>query len=304
MKRVFISGTGNVGRNLIRLIQQYNTGVRITGLENRRGMISGDHLTNNDVDNFLKNPEKFGKNRERAEYDIFVDLRTASRDGRMELESYISEFQKGKNVVTANKSGLANYWPEIFQSCENENGHILYEATVAGGLPIFSTLRASCGYFKVRSFRGIVNLTSNYIIKKVNSGVPLKDAEEEAIRLGIAETDMSDDLTGKDSARKAVIVCNSLFGKKFRLSDFKYGGLNLNKIEQNSMLLVSINDDGEFKAQSDIQILEENDPFLKMAPTAMAAEIGFYGRANLTLIEEFDGPLETASAVLSDIINI
>ena len=303
MKRLFIAGTGNVGRNLVGLINAYKPDARVVAIENRRGLIQSPRMTATDQEMFLLHPERYPKGEVEVDYDVYVDLRTASLDGRMEMETYRQQMESGKSIVTANKSGLANYWPEIMAASRTTEKPILYEATVAGGLPIFSMIRHSAGYFPVTSFRGIVNLTANFILKKMASGSSFESAAMEAMKLGIAETNMDDDLSGKDSARKAVILSNSLFGKNLRLSGIDFSGIRSDSIS-NGMLLVIIEGGDHFSLRSGVVELNDSDPFLSMKPTAMAAEIGFMGRAGISISEEFDGPLETASAVLSDIIEI
>ncbi|MGP6240222.1 hypothetical protein ACNF40_07420 [Cuniculiplasma sp. SKW4] len=303
MKKIFIAGTGNVGRNLIDLINKYHPNLKIVGIENRRGLIQSENLTLKDQEDFLKNPHSFPKKDIDVEYEIYVDLRSATPDGKMEMETYREQFENGKNVVTANKSGLSNYWQEIMKSKENSERNILYEATVAGGLPLFTTIRHSASYFKITHFRGIVNLTSNYIIKGINSGLSMEQVTSEARKLGIAEENMDDDLSGKDSARKAIILANSLFGKNLRLKDISYGGFDpQNTLKR--MLLVTIDSTNGFSLRSGLEMLDSKDPFLSMGGTAMAADFKFQGRAGISIHEEFDGPVETASAVLNDILEI
>lgn len=303
MKRIFIAGTGNVGKKLIDLIVTYRPDLKIVGMENRRGLIQSENLTLKDIQDFMKNPKNYSRNEMTPDYDVYVDLRSATPDGKLEMETYKSQFDQGKDVVTANKSGLSNYWQEIMKSKENSQRDILYEATVAGGLPIFTTIRHSAGYFHINYFRGIVNLTSNFIIKSINSGMTMDDAIREARKMGIAEEKMEDDLSGKDSARKAVILANSLFGKNLRLGEIKYGGFDPEKTN-NSMLLVTIDSRGGFSLRSGLEILEQQDPYLSMKRTAMAADFKFEGRAGISIWEDFDGPTETASAVLNDILEI
>ena len=302
---VYLSGTGNVGRNLIQLIYNKNLPIRIAGIENRRGQILGNSITLTQYSDFMKNPSDYPikENPEDLDYDIYVDMRSASKTGTDETNTYVKLFESGKNLVTANKSGLANHWKKINASSIENNRKMFYEATVAGGLPLFSVLRNSLNGFQCSYFQGIVNLTANFVMRMMREGHNFEDACSLAVKEGIGETDMSDDLLGIDSARKAVILSNAIFGQSLSLSDIKYGGMIRNS-EKNQMLLVTIRKNEEFYVQSEVVSLEKNHPFLKFGPMAMGYRVGFEDRSILTVSEDYDGPVETAGAVLSDILSL
>ncbi len=253
----------------------------------------------------MKNPSEYPQkeNPEDLDYDVYVDMRSASRDGSFERDTYLKMFESGKNLITANKSGLANHWKKIDISRIENNKRMLYEATVAGGLPLFSVLRNSLNGFQCSYFQGIVNLTANFVMRMMRDGHSFEDACSMAVREGIGETDMSDDLLGIDSARKAVILSNAIFGKSLSLSDIKFGGMIKNS-EKNQMLLVTIGMNEEFYVNSEVVSLEKGHPFLKLGPMAMGYRAGFKDRSMLTVSEDYDGPVETAGAVLSDILSL
>ncbi|MHB1440562.1 MAG: hypothetical protein ACYCSO_06700 [Cuniculiplasma sp.] len=305
--RLYLAGTGNVSLNLIKLLSTENKIFSICGMENSRGQIySESGMNGKDMDEFLRHPEEYKKNLDvkNLDFDLYVDMRTASRNGERERDDYLNMFKGGKHVVTANKSGLANFFPEIMDGSLNNEKKIYFEATVAGGLPIFSLIKGSFPSFKVTRFRGVINLTSNFIMKKVRSGMSLNEARNIALREGVAETDMTDDLDGTDSARKAVIISNALFGQKLRLKEFNYDGIDQENIEKDTMLLADISSEGSFHAESKLFRLGMEDPFFSLDPMGMACEISFKERKPVFISENMDGPLETAGAVLSDLINL
>ena len=305
MTKLYIAGTGNVSKNLIKLMESI-PGLSIYGMENSRGSIYGyGPLDAGMIESFIKDPQSHGnhgKNVEDLEFEIYVDLRTASRDGVRERRTYEHMFNAGKHVVTANKSGLANFFPEIRKASVSSKRRILYEATVAGGLPIFSLLEGSFLPFSVKEFRGVVNLTSNFVLKNIRKGLKPEDAMNMAIKEGVAETDMKDDLDGTDSARKTVIIANALFGYSVRLSDLKYNGVDIQNVSEDTMVIAYVNDQGVIR--SGIEKLKSDDPLLRLDPMGMAAEISFNERAPVFISASRDGPLETAGAVLNDILSI
>ncbi len=303
MTKLYIAGTGNVAKNLMRLMEAV-PGISVYGMENSRGSIYGYGPLGSDmIQSFIQDPHSHGKHGmkvEDLEFDIYVDLRTASKDGVMERRTYEHMFSAGKSVVTANKSGLANFFPEIAEASHASRRKILYEATVAGGVPIFSLLQGAFLPFTVKEFRGVVNLTSNFVLKSIRMGLDPQEAKNQAIREGVAETDMTDDLDGTDSARKTVIVANALFGYPVRLKDLKYGGIDIENVTANSMVISYVNDQG--KIESGLRTLGSDDPLLHLDPMGMAAEIKFKERAPIFISANRDGPLETAGAVLNDIL--
>ena len=180
---------------------------------------------------------------------------------------------------------------------KNETGkRMLFEATVAGGLPIFSLLNSSLQGFQCNYFQGIVNLTANYVMRMITEGISFDEACKMAIKEGIGETDMSDDLTGLDSARKAIIISNAIFGQNLRLKDLKYEGIR-NSPDKNMRLLVTAGIDEKFTVTSRIESLETGDSFLRLDPMAMSMRMGFVGRSMVTVSEDTDGPVETAGGL-------
>ena len=307
MRKIYLAGTGNVSKNLLKLIFSSRQEITITGIENSRGMmVSENGLDYDEINKFMSSPGDHKKTGsiENLDFGTYVDMRTASKTGKMERDGYLKLMKNGKNIVTANKSGIANYFPEIGKASAEYGKKLLFEATVAGGLPVFSLIRSSFPSFTVNSFSGVVNLTSNFIMKKARSGMSLEDAKRKALEEGVAETDMTDDLDGTDSARKAVILANALFRTPLRLRDMKYSGVDLNNIKEDEMLLARLSMEDTLRVESKVFRLESDDPFLKLDPKGMACSIGFKERNPVYISENMDGPLETAGAVFSDILSV
>lgn len=302
MTSIFLNGSGNVGKNLLKMLSDYN--IKVAGIKNSRGcIINEDGLSFNEIENFLKHSENYHSEKIfSAEYDVFVDLSTASSDGNRELKNYLEAFSNGKKVVTANKSGLANHWSKIM---ENGRDRILYEATVAGGLPVFNFKNRCLRYGTIEKIEGIVNLTSNFIIKNMVSGKSMQESIELAKREGVAETDPSDDISGLDSARKAVLISNHFFHTSLSVNQIEYGGIENEKIREGDALVVSVaKKNNDIEVFSGLKNYDKNHPFTTLDPMGMIISFYFSDRAPVTVMENRDGPLETAAAVLNDIIEI
>ena len=116
MRKLYLAGTGNVSKNLLSLISNLNSDIKIMGIENSRGQLfSEESLSMADINNFMKSPGDYRKslNISKMDFDIYVDMRTASKNGERERDDYITLMKNGKHIVTANKSGLANFFPEF-----------------------------------------------------------------------------------------------------------------------------------------------------------------------------------------------
>ena len=103
----------------------------------------------------------------------------------------------GKHIVTANKELIAKHGEEIFALAKKHNVVVLYEAAVAGGIPIIMPLKQSLAANKITKIAGILNGTTNYILTKMETeNAEFKDVLKEAKELGYAEADPTGDIQG------------------------------------------------------------------------------------------------------------
>ena len=131
-----------------------------------------------------------------------------------------------KPVVTANKALLASHGPELHAAAAAANVDLLFEAAVAGGIPLVRPLRESLLGEPIRRIMGIVNGTTNYILTRMTEeGVSYADALADAQRLGYAEADPTADVGGADAAAKAAILATLAFGVEVHLDDVHTEGI-------------------------------------------------------------------------------
>ncbi|HWA86251.1 MAG TPA: homoserine dehydrogenase [Opitutus sp.] len=113
----------------------------------------------------------------------------------------------GKVVVSANKALICEHGAEIFEMARRHGGHFLFEASVAGGIPIIKALREGLVANRFPLIYGILNGTCNYILTQMeDSDTPYAVVLAEAKRLGYAEADESLDVKGWDAAHKAAVL--------------------------------------------------------------------------------------------------
>ena len=119
----------------------------------------------------------------------------------------------GKHVVTANKALLAVHGSEIFAAAQAKGVMVMFEAAVAGGIPIIKALREGLTANRIQWIAGIINGTTNFILSEMrDKGLDFSVVLKEAQRLGYAEADPTFDIEGVDAAHKATIMASIGFG--------------------------------------------------------------------------------------------
>jgi homoserine dehydrogenase len=145
-----------------------------------------------------------------------------------QTKEYILEaLERGKHVVTANKDLMALHGPEILAKAREKGCDVLYEASVAGGIPIIRTLIEGFSSDRITKIMGIVNGTTNYILTKMSQeGAAYSDVLKEAQELGYAEkADPTSDVEGLDAARKMTILSTLGFRANVALDNVSTKGI-------------------------------------------------------------------------------
>ena len=133
----------------------------------------------------------------------------------------------GKPVVTANKELLANHGAELYEAAEAAGVDLLFEAAVAGAIPIMRPLRESLAGEPIKRVMGIVNGTTNFILSRMaDDGASYADALAEAQSLGYAERDPTADVEGFDAGAKAAIIATVAFGARVVAGDVYHEGIS------------------------------------------------------------------------------
>lgn len=121
--------------------------------------------------------------------------------------------ESGKDVVTANKAVLAEHGDELFALATDQNRQLLFEASVAGAVPILQSLQSGLPASRVRTLTGILNGTCNHVLASLQRGRPFEEAVKRAQEAGFAEADPTLDLDGTDSAHKLALLARILTGR-------------------------------------------------------------------------------------------
>ena len=131
-----------------------------------------------------------------------------------------------KHIVTANKELLAKHGEELFRLAKENNTVILYEAAIAGGIPIIMPVKTILRANKINKIDAILNGTTNYILTKMDEdNAPYEKVLKEAQELGYAETDPTGDVEGFDAAYKIVTLATIAFNKRIKLNGIYREGI-------------------------------------------------------------------------------
>jgi len=220
-------GCGNVGGAFADLLEKRRDAIAArTGIDLRVGAIAvrsvakhRDHVSNpdlltTDTRAVIENPE----------VDLVVELIGGIEPAR---ELITLALGAGKPVVTGNKELLANHGAELYAAAAANGVDLLFEAAVAGGIPLIRPLRESLVGEDVARVMGIVNGTTNYILTQMaQHGAAYADALAGAQQLGYAEADPTADVEGYDAGAKAAIIASIAFGVSVVAGDVYHEGIS------------------------------------------------------------------------------
>ncbi len=144
------------------------------------------------------------------EIDIVIELIGGYEPAR---ELVLCAIENGKHVVTANKALIALHGNEIFAAAQARGVNVVFEAAVAGGIPIIKSIREGLSANIIEWLAGIINGTGNFILTEMrDKGRDFEDVLREAQTLGYAEADPTFDVEGIDAAHKLCILSSLAFG--------------------------------------------------------------------------------------------
>lgn len=224
--------------------------------------------------------------------------------------------ENGKHVVTANKELLAKHGEELFNYAEQHNVVILYEAAIAGGIPLIMPIKTILAGNKITKIEAILNGTTNYILTNMDENqASYESVLKEAQELGYAEADSTGDVEGFDSAYKLTTLATITFNKRVKLEnvyregitkvkseDIKYANELGYKIKLVAYAHIDENDNADVRVHPMFVSKEEtlaHIDYVKNAVTLTGSPVG-----KITLSGAGAGEMPTASSVVGDILAI
>jgi homoserine dehydrogenase len=221
----------------------------------------------------------------------------------------------GKHLVTANKALLAERGKKIFETAENKNVKIGFEAAVCGAIPIIKTIKESFTGDKVLSVSGIMNGTSNYILSQMqNEKLEFSKALELAQENGYAEADPSLDINGGDAGHKLILLIKLAYGIDVSKEDLSITGIeNITKEDIDfaseidakiKLICYAKKVNGDIYATVRPMLVKNSNFLSEVSGATNAVRINNKYSGIHILVGKGAGSSETAMSIVSDIVFI
>ncbi|MCF6155399.1 MAG: homoserine dehydrogenase [Candidatus Brocadia sp.] len=231
------------------------------------------------------------------------------------MEIITTAFEKGKDVVTANKMLLALHGSELFSKARQHGKSISFEASVGGGIPIIAALRDGFIANRIEAIFGIVNGTTNYILTKMTrEKVKYSDALTEAQRLGYAEKDPTMDVEGIDSSHKLAILARIGFGVDFDYKNIYHEGISAVDLSDIwyahelgytlKLLAIAKKTENHIELRVHPTLLPHDHPLSSVNGVFNAICITGSAVGETMLYGKGAGQMPTASAVVADLVDV
>jgi len=324
-------GFGNVHRALVQLLQKKKADLlrlgiacRITGVASRRlGWLANpagfdpQALTAADPSAALRQNSVPAKNihdwLRHAQAGLLFEATSLNVVSGEPAVSYIrAALESGAHAITANKGPVVHAYAELRSLAESRGKQFLFESAVMDGAPIFSLFRQLTAVH-LKSFRGILNSTTNLILTDMENGISFDDSVKKAQTLGLAETDPTNDTEGWDATVKVAALVTVLMGVPIQPRQIRRQGITHLKAEdvraarqQGSpykLVCRAVRTDSGVDASVSPQQLPLTDPLSSVHGTSSAVYFETDVLPGLAIIESDPGVETTAYGMLADFIH-
>ncbi|MCB8837855.1 homoserine dehydrogenase [Aurantimonas sp. VKM B-3413] len=314
--RLGVAGLGTVGASLGRLIEmkadtlamRVGRPIAITAVCARdRSRSRGFDLSGAE---WFDDPVELARS---AEIDVFVELIGGAEGSAREAVE--AALKRGIPVVTANKALLAHHGVALAKMAAKKDTEILFEAAVAGGIPIIKTMREALSGNDVSRVYGILNGTCNYMLTRMEKeGIAFDACLADAQRLGYAEADPTFDIGGFDAAHKLAILTALAFGCEIDLSSIFIEGISAVSNEdieaaaelgyRIKLLAVALKTDTGIEQRVHPAMIPASSALAQVDGVTNAVAVDSDLLGSILLAGPGAGGEATASAVLSDIMDV
>ena len=308
---IAIAGFGTIGSGVAHVLEQHSKEPDAT--INLVGILESDTKGKFARPWFEKRPELFYDNLEKllADSQVNVIVETIGGSG-FSRELITKALKNGKHVVTANKDLIAVHGAELMTVARENGRHLLFEAAVAGAIPVLRLLKDYLQVQDIQSIRAILNGTTNYILSEMEcNNLSFETALSQAQELGFAEQDPTNDIKGIDARYKLVILTYLITGQWFapeqinlegidhlELADFEYAERMGRSIKLIANLRLS---DQGVQVYVLPLMIKKDDILAKISGSTNAVTFTGKYTEDITLIGKGAGSLPTASAIVSDL---
>lgn len=306
--KIGLIGLGTVGSGVYKTLQNFDN-IEIVKIavrnKNKKRNIEGldESIITEDPYEVVNNPE----------IQIVAELIGGLEPAFDLIETAI---KNGKHIVTANKELLAKHGEELFKFAEANNKVVLYEAAIAGGIPLIMPIKTILAGNKISKIKAILNGTTNYILTKMDmQGASYESVLKEAQELGYAEADPTGDVEGYDAAYKITTLATIAFGKRIKIENVYREGITkiraqdmqaANEMGYKIKLIASaeLNSDGKADVRVHPMLVPLSQTLAHINYVTNAVSLSGHPVGDVTLSGPGAGEFPTASSVVGDILAI
>ena len=257
--------------------------------------------------------------------DVHEWLRAAGADALFEVSSLHATtgqpaiahiraaLEAGAHAISANKGPVVHAYRELTDLAASKGLRFLFESAVMDGVPIFSLFRETLPAIEVCGFRGVLNSTTNVVLESMEAGMTFEESVRQAQKLGVAESDPTDDIEGVDAAVKVIALANVLMHADLKLDDVSrqgIGGITAEQLREARAggeawkLVCSARrvEDGRVVASVAPQRLKLSDPLALVKGTSSVISFETDVFPELIITEQDPGLEATAYGLLADFL--
>lgn len=306
--KIGLIGLGTVGSGVFKTLQNFKN-VEVVKIavhnKNKKRNIEGldESIITDDAYEVVNNPE----------IQIVAELVGGINPAFDLIKTAI---KNGKHIVTANKELLAKHGEELFNFAEENNKVVLYEAAIAGGIPLIMPIKTILAGNKITKIKAILNGTTNYILTKMDvQGASYTNVLKEAQELGYAEADPTGDVEGFDAAYKITTLATIAFGKRIKIENVYREGITkispddmkaANEMGYKIKLIASaeLNEDSKADVRVHPMLVPKTKTLAHIDYVTNAVSLSGHPVGDVTLSGPGAGEFPTASSVVGDILAI
>jgi len=328
-------GFGNVGRSLAELLlrkraeleTRYDITFTVTGIytAHHGSLVNPNGIDLNETLELLRTGRPLNLLTSSPIIDSFDFIRKCGADvlfenspvnyetGQPAVDHVRLALELGMHAITANKGAVVHGYHELRELAQSRGRGFFFESTVMDGAPIFSLFRNALPAARLKSFKAILNSTTNLILTRMENGESFDDALKYAQETGITETDPSGDIDGWDSAIKVAALATALMNIPTKPAEILRTGIRPITPEmvtaakadgKRYKLICSAESDGEnLTGRVAPELVPASSPFYGIEGATSIIEFTTDVLGELTLTESDPGPQNTAYGLLADFIH-
>jgi homoserine dehydrogenase len=246
--------------------------------------------------------------------DVLFEMSVLDLSGEPAATYIRAALGAGLHVVTTNKGPVATNFGQLTKLARLRGVRFLYEGTVMDGAPVFNMVRQNLPATRIKSLRGILNSTTNYILTQMEQGTSFESALEYAQNAGLAEANPSLDLDGWDSAAKLSVLIQALMGARVKPKDIGRNGISeetgrivraaLRRDRRLRLVARAYRQGGRVIGKVELQELEIFDPLAAIRGLSNILVLNTDNMRELAIIENNPSVDQTAFALFSDLVSL